>query len=76
MAGYIAMGLVLVFFVFSLFVKKIESWIGMPFAYLALAIFFLVNAIYSKELLYGKGVFFIIALILAVKSYRYTKAAK
>jgi hypothetical protein len=75
MAGYIAIGLLLVFFVFSLFTKKIEARIEMPYAFVALAVFFLVNAIYGKGMLFGNAFFFVMAIILAAKSYRKIKEA-
>ena len=48
MDSYLAIALILIFFIVSLFVRKLQGWRGLPFIYGALMIFFLVNAFVSK----------------------------
>jgi NhaP-type Na+/H+ and K+/H+ antiporter len=75
MAGYLAIGLILIFFLLSIFTRKFQSWRGMPYIYGALMVFFLVNALINREQLYPNLIFFIVALGLVIKSWKRVKTS-
>ena len=76
MDSYLAIGLILIFFVLSFFIKRIQTWRGMPYIYAALMVFFLVNAFISRGQLYANLLFAILALGFTIKSFRQVRASK
>ncbi len=76
MDSYLAIALILIFFIVSLFVRKLQGWRGLPFIYGALMIFFLVNAFVNKGQMYVSLLFVILALGFAIKSFRQVRATK
>ena len=76
MDSYLAIALILIFFIVSLFVRKLQGWRGLPFIYGALMIFFLVNAFVSKGQMYVNLLFVILALGFAIRSFKQVRAAK
>jgi len=74
--SYLAVALILIFFIFSIFIRKIQAWRGLPFIYGALMIFFLVNAFVNKEQMYVSFLFVILALGFAIRSIKNIKAMK
>lgn len=76
MGSYLAIGLILIFFVLSFFAKKFLAWRGMPYIYAVLMVFFLVNAMINRGQLYVNLLFAILALGFAIKSFRQVRASK
>ncbi len=76
MGGYLAIGLILIFFALSFFTKKVRCLRGMPYIQAALAVFFLISALVDRARLYPDLLFCIVALGLAVKSHRQIKTSK
>ena len=76
MESYLALALILVFFIISLSMKKLKTWRGLPFIYGALMIFFLINALVNREQLYVSLFFVLLALGFIIKSVRKDRAAK
>lgn len=70
MESYILIGLVVIFFILSFFVKRLMSWRGMPFVFIAFAVLFSVNAMAHRGRLFGNLIFVILALGLALKSFK------
>ena len=71
MGSYLIVGLVLVFFVISLFIGKLQSWRGTPYVYSAVAAFFLVNMyLDGREGFLPNLLFAAIATGYAVKYFR------
>jgi len=76
MGSYLAIGLMLIFFVISIFINRVQAWRGMPYIYAALLVFFLVNALISRGQLYVNLLFVILALGFAIKSFRQGRASR
>ena len=76
MGSYIVIGLVMAFFILSLVMRRIQHWRGMPYLCIALMVFFVVNAVIGNGRFYGNVLFAIVALGLAIRSFRRVGDAK
>lgn len=70
MGDYIAGGMIVMFFVFSLLIDKIKSWRYIPVLYSILTVFFIVIAATDRDRLFAAILFALISLSLTVRSVR------
>jgi len=75
MGSYLSIALILMFFLLSIFTKRIQSWRGIQYIYAALMVFFLVNALINRRQLYPNLMFFIIALWFTIKGWKRIKTS-
>jgi C4-dicarboxylate transporter len=74
MAGYIAIGLVVLVFVLSFFVKRFKPWWIMPLLYLACMVYLIFSAITGEIRPYAAAFFVLVGIYGIVKSYKDSKA--
>ena len=70
MGSYVAIGLLVLFYIASLFAGKLRRWRGLPIVYLAVAVYFIIAAITGSVRLYFAIAFTLVGIYGAVRSYR------
>ena len=73
MEGYIALGLIVVFFIISLFINKVRRWRGMPYVSGLFMVFFILSAIVGDGPLYPNILFAFIAFGITIRSLQKIK---
>lgn len=74
MAGYIAIGLIVLVFVLSFFAKRFKPWWIMPLLYLACIGYFIYSAITGEIRPYPAASFVLLGIWGILKSYRDSRA--
>jgi hypothetical protein len=74
MGSFIAIGLLVLFFILSLFAKRFMRWKVMPFVYLACTVIIVVDAITGTTHRYISLFFILLGIYGIVKSLRESRA--
>jgi uncharacterized membrane protein len=74
MGSSIAIGLIILFFILSLFTKRLMSWRILPILYAACIVYFIYAAISGATRLYISIVFIIIGIYGIMRSLRESRA--